>query len=72
MTVATRIVNGFVFDIPSPSVWYLHDEPVMLIYDGATWSLSFLDKDNVRREGRYIRRQAAIDVLTSCYRRKGA
>ena len=66
-TLALRTIEGLTFECPSPSVWHLKDEPVTLAFDGQQWRLSFIGRNNIRREGCYVRRDLAIALLKEAY-----
>lgn len=65
--LAIRNISGLTFECPSPSAWHLKDEPVTLAFDGQQWRLSFIGHNNIRREGCYARRDAAIALLKEAY-----
>lgn len=67
---ATRMIEGLLFDCPSPSVLHLVGEPVTLAYDGQMWVLTLIDRNNKRREGYYMTRSEAIANIVVAYRPK--
>jgi hypothetical protein len=69
MMPALRIVQGLIFECPSPSIWQLVGGPVMIAYDGKVWKVSMVDRDGAFREGQYASRDLALAVITKAFKR---
>ena len=65
--MAQRVKSRLIFNCPSPSVWLLVGAPLTLAFDGEVWVLSLTDREGRFREGRYFRRDDAIQFIAKFY-----
>jgi hypothetical protein len=62
-----RKYSGLLFEVETPSIWYLVGAPVMLAYTGRDWAVSLTDRDGRFREGFYPTRDAALSMVARAY-----
>lgn len=68
---AMREASGLLFECPSPSVWYLVGQPVVIAFDGNMWLLSFTTNKN-HHEEYFHDRDEAIKVIAWAYSQEDA